>query len=364
MDSKTKTVTKSECDLQSSQELTQPNTVAAAVPVPMEVDAERGKQAPEDLEDPDATESDNDEDGEEEETEAVEKLSLQEFKEAQKRALAAFKRGALGNSGANGHSRGKRPKPYKSQSKSAPAAKRQKVTGGLGRPPVSEEKKGQKVSRTLGNSVKGREQKESTPRLAVKLAPTPTPYVTDAVRDSSFSLRLNDGCIYHWYDRDRDDMKETPFPTSIQVRGSPPNIKRLDPLKKMLTEGRTAKAFHYEERVSVARGYRTYQYLVLRFGRTPEEDLKHLPKYVEEQEEAARQKAASDKIRELEVMCGSWGNPPQDFVIEDVVKEMTPAARAEWERRDAEYMAGRNNLMTDYVRTCMFRGLMSAKPQK
>ena len=140
------------------------------------------------------------------------------------------------------------------------------------------------------------------------------PYVTEPLRnvwggyihDASgshdtvyqFEIRTEKGLIgqiEQYSERGHRHMTEIPFPTQIVVRGGARNVKMAAQLRARLADGRIARAFRYENH----EGQTSQPYLVIKFGKSVEDDLADLPAFEAEKKRAADQKARDERVNDL-----------------------------------------------------------------
>lgn len=252
---------------------------------------------------------------------------------------------------------------------------------------LAEQKKAEKARearvkrKKLADEVKTNEPKTKKTRAEItdfELGPTPPPeYKTEPIPEFIYWVEINGvgkGNIQKKNNVD-DPGKPVPFPTSIPVK----NMKLAEEIKKLLLEGRTAKAFTKEVRNWRAGSkYGTHHYLILQFGRTVEEDEKFVPIFLQQQEKKQWEEQQSRKIVELETLGTKlradaiWAKHSKekgtridaDFLkdlksnIVQMEFDMTPQALAELRERE---LLSRAECIAEYVQTVNFRNRMNQK---
>lgn len=174
--------------------------------------------------------------------------------------------------------------------------------------------------------------------LCATAAAIPSQYCTTDLGDGKvFFISRSDGLIdddRHW----SSVTKETPFPLVIKIKNNVTNQKKAARIRKLVESGHTARAFlarrswHHGE----GEGDEKWPILKLAFGRTVKEDLKYLPAFEKEKEEAKKRRDANAQAQAFHARVRDTTQPVAQAEFES---RLTPQKLEEWNGKMRELMS-------------------------
>jgi hypothetical protein len=158
----------------------------------------------------------------------------------------------------------------------------------------------------------------------------PKEFLTDALDDLTFIIHEDGLIVMEEKSYRGNSRKSIPFPSSIKIKNNATNQKKAMRILRLVQKGHTAKAFIGKS------AFNDSKHLQLQFGRTVEEDLKHLPQWQKEQEACNRARAFHQLVRDA----------PHTVSITDFESRLTPGKLEEWNQKKNETL---HKLMKDFV---------------